>query len=998
MSKENSLFKTDKVRDLISELYTAYEAGKSPSIKALDYALYSELGSFMDMVGEYDTVDKRNTLKNYLVGIICSDSKYNSDTMKIKKIDSFIASVKAENKLENKQMLDAMEVIKTELPTMLTVNSSEKCKEKIVGILSNYFKTNTFTPADNIKHENLKKKILAAPEKDRILFLNFADFVKCGIDNCDDPTKSTVETEGSRFNLRKKNGDVIVLLELFSGSKDVSVLMSSKDVGMVEKITNFIYDYIKAICVSIALMLGTYVYYKKFGNTLPTMGALPSSAQLKLAGYVSVAFGLVYLILSQMMDVKRMVISAVSAIISFGYNNPWTTAGVSLIIAGLVWKFQDELKGYGSTLSAKLKTAGDYLLTKGGEGLEYAGGFMPTFMTDFWKSLKAKIKITDLQEFIDFTIGSVQIILVPLTILVIGKFSAEFIQNKFSKLIGFIVPLPSSGVQLKEGTYEQLVRIVSEQAYYLTMASTTAVLVSLIIDLGSYLFDKGNIHILKEVFNNITELGKASREVVENYFMDVEKNIEEGEKIIAEWRGARDNLTPDLVSYGELEASEKNIFNKNILKCINLNEKIKNQKQKLTNNLEMLNKRKKTEEATDTDNPGLLEKYEVKITRIKNLLDEINSCLDSNVKLKDFRDTEKIKISENPEYTELENAINDGVKLSLEDNQLTSQNEQQGVQQDVQPSQGNRLVMTAPSFNQGGNFQVQKLSNQYFKKNNSRQGGAMTKCLKLPSLKQRLLSRLVKFGAETSNETDLRETECDDSILPAGKSFVLDASKIINDASECEPAMDSMSRTEKLNCLRETGLKRRHRANTSESKKWTTLDKNMNSPNLLITPNMMQILKGSTFPSAINYQLGGGDIEENREFIKTSNQDVKIQYSYQIVSLLKKALQRLNNNGIYLEKKVIDEIQAKIGQLRDAETSLAKYAENIVQAGKISVSRPENNNVMDDSKLNDYVRQHKMLVQNADKTAIKLNTVFIKLLELFNEKGDKIMSAIEKNI
>ena len=118
----------------------------------------------------------------------------------------------------------------------------------------------------------------------------------------------------------------------------------------------------------------------------------------------------------------------------------------------------------------------------------------------------------------------------------------------------------------------------------------------------------------------------------------------------------------------------------------------------------------------------------------------------------------------------------------------------------------------------------------------------------------------------------------------------------------------------------------------------------------------------------------------------------------QIVSLLKKALQRLNNNGIYLEKKVIDEIQAKIEQLRDAETALAKYAENIVQAGKISASRPENNSIMSDSQLSDYVRQHKMLVQSADKTAIKLNTVFIKLLELFNEKGDKIMSAIEKNI
>ena len=280
---------------------------------------------------------------------------------------------------------------------------------------------------------------------------------------------------------------------------------------------------------------------------------------------------------------------------------------------------------------------------------------------------------------------------------------------------------------------------------------------------------------------------------------------------------------------------------------------------------------------------------------------------------------------------------------------------------------------------------------------NRRSGGAKVNCFKIPSLKQFLLSRIVKFGSEPI-KNDFTIEQCEDSIIPSGKSFVLDVSKSINDVFECNNIINTIPIFDKLECLRKTNLNKINGVNTDESKKWNTLNNNMNSPNLLITPDMMQILKGSTFPSAINYQLGGGDIEENLEFIKTKNQDIKIQYSYQIVSLLKKALQRLNNNGIYLEKKVIDGIQAKIEQLRDAETALAKYAENIVQAGKISASSPESNKIMNDTQLNEYVKQHKMLVQNADKTAIKLNTVFIKILELFNEKGDKIISAIEKNI
>ena len=261
MSKENSLFKTDRVRDLISELYNASKDGKVPSIKAMDYTLYSELGAFMDTIADYDTVDKRNTLKNYLVGIICSDNKYNSDDMKMQKVDAFIASVNRDPDTDQKKsILTAMAEIKGKLPKMLENTSPDKCKAEIVTTLGDYFKTNALTEAEVAKHESLKAKILAAPYDDRKLFLNFADFVKCDVsdDNCNEI--STIETSGTRFNLRKKNGDEIVLLDLFSGSKDVSIVMSKENLSMVEKITNLIYDYIKVICVSIALMMGLYLY------------------------------------------------------------------------------------------------------------------------------------------------------------------------------------------------------------------------------------------------------------------------------------------------------------------------------------------------------------------------------------------------------------------------------------------------------------------------------------------------------------------------------------------------------------------------------------------------------------------------------------------------------------------------------------------------------------------------------------------------------------------
>ena len=202
---------------------------------------------------------------------------------------------------------------------------------------------------------------------------------------------------------------------------------------------------------------------------------------------------------------------------------------------------------------------------------------------------------------------------------------------------------------------------------------------------------------------------------------------------------------------------------------------------------------------------------------------------------------------------------------------------------------------------------------------------------------------------------------------------------------------------EKLLCLHPTNLARRKKINSDISRVWNNVNKNLNTPNLMVTPDMFQILKGSNFPSTMNYQLGGADVDEseNYNFIKTKNSDVKIQYSYQIITLLKKALQRLNSNGVYLESNTIKEIQDKIDSLRNAETSLAEYAENIVNASKISKNRSEKGLTMDGTQLKKYVENHKMLSQSADKTAIKLNTVFIKLLELVNDRGDDIVKVVE---
>ena len=206
--------------------------------------------------------------------------------MKTKKLEAFIASVKAENKNENIEMLNKMEEIKANIPKMLENGSSENCKQEILYILDGYFKNNIFTEKNNIEHEKFRKKIIDSDVRDRELFLHFFDFVKCKVNDCNYTDKSTEQIEGSRMNLRKKNGDEIILLDLFSFSKNVSIIMNDKETSYIEIIKNIIINGFKIAVIITTIVLTSFIIYnisKELYNLLfknkPPSKASPQNTQ-----------------------------------------------------------------------------------------------------------------------------------------------------------------------------------------------------------------------------------------------------------------------------------------------------------------------------------------------------------------------------------------------------------------------------------------------------------------------------------------------------------------------------------------------------------------------------------------------------------------------------------------------------------------------------------------------------------------------------------------------
>jgi hypothetical protein len=278
---------------------------------------------------------------------------------------------------------------------------------------------------------------------------------------------------------------------------------------------------------------------------------------------------------------------------------------------------------------------------------------------------------------------------------------------------------------------------------------------------------------------------------------------------------------------------------------------------------------------------------------------------------------------------------------------------------------------------------VLELHNKY--KSEMVGGGLTVKCYNISNLKQNLLSKLVKFGDSDIYDYNSNITECDiDNYNFNNNMFIINTIEKQKKTSNCDNENYTISKYDRLNCIRKTNLFRRKKSNKEITKVWASVNNELKSNNISNTPNVFQILQGSVFPTNINYQLGGSNEDEleNNEFINTRNQDIKIQYTYQIIKLLKKALKYLNRNNIYVKKKTIDDIQYKINSLKESETPLSEYVENIINAGKITaIIRPEKNTI-NGIELKEYVNKHKYLVNNNNKTSIELNTIFIKLLQL----------------
>ena len=276
--------------------------------------------------------------------------------------------------------------------------------------------------------------------------------------------------------------------------------------------------------------------------------------------------------------------------------------------------------------------------------------------------------------------------------------------------------------------------------------------------------------------------------------------------------------------------------------------------------------------------------------------------------------------------------------------------------------------------------------------------GGAGKCYIIPNLKINLVNKflLTSENYDDSN-IDNEFKKCDSEKIDIGnKQYMLSFVDKKNKEKGCE-YYNVGDKNKKLERLETTNLFRKKKINNF-SNVWKNIRKDMNSPNILVSPNILQVLKGSNFPNFSNYQMGGAlnDEESNKKFITTENQNIKIQYSYQIISLLKKALTRLNNNNIYLEESTIKDIQKNIDILSKSEEELSVFAQKITDAIKISSYNKEKNTVMNDNSLNEYINKHKLLLDRSDKIAGKLNSAFTKLIDIVNNNGDDIVSIIDK--
>ena len=178
----------------------------------------------------------------------------------------------------------------------------------------------------------------------------------------------------------------------------------------------------------------------------------------------------------------------------------------------------------------------------------------------------------------------------------------------------------------------------------------------------------------------------------------------------------------------------------------------------------------------------------------------------------------------------------------------------------------------------------------------------------------------------------------------------------------------------KMDCLIKTNLFNKNNINNNNiTNIWNNLKKDLDTPNISNTPNYLNI------PSN-NSQLGGDPIESNIEFTKYINTNIKMQYSYQIVSLLKKALLYLNNNNIYLDEETINDIKHKINIIENTEEELNNNTKNIIKAGRY-ISKEKI--ILNNDKLIEYIDKNKMLYSKANNISTKLGHVLLEMCNSF---------------
>ena len=276
-------------------------------------------------------------------------------------------------------------------------------------------------------------------------------------------------------------------------------------------------------------------------------------------------------------------------------------------------------------------------------------------------------------------------------------------------------------------------------------------------------------------------------------------------------------------------------------------------------------------------------------------------------------------------------------------------------------------------------------------------GGGHYKSYTVDNLKQNLLKLLVKMtdSIELSDHIpsgELIDVEIDNDNEPyvLKKETIMDYDEMERYREEMQ--LKRMRAPTKMECTENL-----HKTNLFKNSKkmneniWDKINKKSDvspikvlpkMPDLTIFPNNMQILNEASFMDINNYQIGGNDdISENNKFVKTEIMDIKIQYSYEILSLLKKALRKLNKNGIYLEDKTLKDIKYNMNNLKNAEKDLSEYAISIVNAGNIN-NNNNKNEILNKKTLQEYIDKHNTLLEGSDRIAIKLNKAIFKLLAL----------------